>query len=67
MAMKKTNWLDELSAALFGKHAKILLLLFGIMACFAYGNHPSHYGKAIIGSAFIFTAFYLSVHERNDQ
>jgi len=51
---------------IFGKYLKFVLLIAGFLACISYGNRPSHFGYSIIGTGLIFSAVYLSVHERKN-
>lgn len=61
------NFLNDFTEFIFGKGLKLLLLFFGIISFVSFTNHRDQEGFAIGAVGFIFSAVYLSVHERKNK
>ncbi len=59
------DFLNDFTEFIFGKGLKLILLFFGIMSFVTFINHKTQVGFAILAVGFIFSAVYLSIHERN--
>ncbi|AEA45793.1 hypothetical protein Fluta_3827 [Fluviicola taffensis DSM 16823] len=58
------HFINEFMEFIFGKRLKLVLLLIGILSFVAYINNVMQFGYAIFAAGLIFSAVYLSVHEK---
>lgn len=58
------NFINEFMGFIFGKRLKLVLLLIGVCSFVVFINNVKEFGYAIFATGLIFSAVYLSVHEK---
>ncbi len=61
------NFIKDFTEFIFGKGLKLVLLFLGIISFVSFINERKYEGFAIGAVGLIFSAVYLSVHERKNK